>query len=171
MDQTVLILHVIFATILVGPQVLLFFAVTPATWVVEDHDLRTLLVRVIARRFAVMSVISLVALLLTGLYQLAAVTPDPIVEDMLDYRFGPIMVAKTVLVIVLVGLILVHGFVFARRVARVTERVKAGELASGELDRARRNSLIFSGLIMLVSFAVVALGVVLADHEYSYVLR
>ena len=55
--------------------------------------------------------------------------------------------------------------------ARVTERVKAGELASGELDRARRNSLIFSGLIMLVSFAVVALGVVLADHEYSYVLR
>ena len=171
MDQTALILHVIFATILVGPQVLLFFAVTPASWVIEDHDLRTLVVRVIARRFAVMSGIALVALLVTGLYQLTAITPDPIVENMLDYRFGPLIVAKIVLVVVLVGLILLHGFVFAQRVAQVTEGVKSGERESWELDRARRNSLIFSGLIMLVSFVVLGLGVVLADHEYSYVLR
>ena len=171
MDQTTLIVHVIFATILVGPQVLLFFAVTPASWVIEDHDLRAVVVRVIARRFAVMSVISLVVLLVTGLYQLLAVTPESIRDNMLDYRFGPIIIAKTVLVIVLVQLILVHGFVFARRVARVTEGVKSGELEEWEIDRARTNSLIFSALIMLVSFVVLALGVMLSNHEYSYVLR
>ena len=55
--------------------------------------------------------------------------------------------------------------------ARVTEGVKSGDLEGWELDRVRRNSLILSGLIMLVSFVVLALGVVLADHEYSYVLR
>ncbi len=171
MNQTVLILHVVFATILVGPQVLLFFAVTPASWVIEDHALRTRVVRVIARRFAVMSVIALLVLLVTGLYQLTSITPEPIARNMLDYRFGPIMIWKTVLVVVLVGLILVHGFVFARRVALVTEAVTAGELEGWALDRARRNSLIFSALIMLVSFIVLALGVMLADHEYSYALR
>ena len=171
MDQTVLIVHVVFAAILVGPQVLLFFAVTPASWMIEDHDLRTVVVRVIARRFAVIAVFALVMLLVTGLYQLSVITPGPIVEDMLDYRVGPIIVAKIALLVVLVGLLMVHSSVFAQRVALVTEGVKSGELEGWEFDRVRRNSLILSGLIMLVSFVVLALGVVLANHEYSYVLR
>ena len=60
----------------------MFLAVTPASWLIGDDELRSQVVRVIARRFAVLSVVALVGLLLTGLYQLYNVTPDVIREDM-----------------------------------------------------------------------------------------
>ena len=82
MNELSLVLHVFFVTVLVGPQVLLFLAVTPATWAIEDHDMRTLVLRVIGRRYALLTVIALVALLVTGLYQMYNVTPDPIREEM-----------------------------------------------------------------------------------------
>ena len=69
MDTISLGLHVFFASILVGPQVLLFLAVVPATWLIEDEGLRRSVTRVVTRRFGVLSGISLVGLLATGLYQ------------------------------------------------------------------------------------------------------
>jgi hypothetical protein len=39
----------------------------PASWLIEDDDLRSTVVRVIARRFAALTVLALVGLLATGL--------------------------------------------------------------------------------------------------------
>ena len=169
MNELSLIIHVSLAAILVGPQLLMFLAVTPASWLIGDHELRSQVVRVIARRFAVLSVVALVGLLLTWLYQLYNVTPDVIREDMTTYRFGIIFMVKMTLFLLLVAMIAFHGAVLARRMAAVTEEVKAGRAEAAALEGARRNSLLFSGVMVLVSFAILALGVLLGNMQYSYV--
>ncbi len=170
MNELSLIIHVSLAAVLVGPQLLMFLAVTPASWLIGDHELRTQVVRVIARRFAVLSVVALVGLLLTGLYQLYNVTPDTVREEMTDYRFGIIFMIKMTLFVLLIAMIAFHAAVLARRMGRVTEELRAGRADPAELEGARRNSLLFSGLMVLVSFAILALGVLLGNMQYSYVL-
>jgi uncharacterized membrane protein len=164
-----LIVHVLLATILVGPQILMFFAVAPASWLIEDDELRQRVVRVIARRFATLTMIALVGLLITGLIQFYddAVVPPAIQESMTDYRWGQIFMWKMTLFVVLIGMIAFHAMVLARRIGRVTEEVKAGRLERWELERARRNSLVFSGLMILVSVGILALGVLLAYYPYA----
>jgi uncharacterized membrane protein len=164
-----LIIHVLLASVLVGPQILMFYAVTPGSWLIEDDDLRTQVVRVIARRFATLTVIALAGLLITGLIQLYSetVVPPDIRESMTDYRWGRIFMTKMTLVVVLVGMIAFHALVLAKRIGHITEEVKAGRLDRWELERARRNSLLFSGLMILVSVAILALGVTLAYYPYA----
>ena len=169
MNELSLIIHVSLAAILVGPQLLMFLAVTPASWLIGDHELRTQVVRVIARRFAVLSVFALIGLLLTGLYQLYNVTPDVIREDMTDYRFGVIFMIKMTLFLVLIAMIAFHAAVLARRMARVTDELRAGRAEAADLEGARRNSMLFSGLMVLVSFAILAMGVLLGNPQYAYV--
>ena len=169
MNELSLVIHVSLAAILVGPQLLMFLAVAPASWLIGDHELRTQVVRVIARRFAVLSVVALVGLLLTGLYQLYNVTPDAVREDMTTYRFGMIFMAKMTLFVVLIVMIAVHGAVLGRRMAAVTEAVQSGSAEPGALEGARRNSMLFSGVMVLVSFAILALGVLLGNPQFSYV--
>lgn len=164
-----LVLHVLFATILVGPQILMFFAVAPASWLIEDDDLRTTIVRVIARRFATLSILALVGLLVTGLVQFYSdsIVPPSIQEDMNGYRWGGLFMLKMTFFVTLIAMIAFHAAVLARRIGRVTEEVKAGRVERWELERARRNSLLFSGLMILVSVAILALGVLLAYPPYA----
>ena len=169
MGQVSLIIHVLLASVLVGPQILMFLAVAPASWLIEEDELRQRVVRVIAGRFAALTVIALVGLVATGLFQFYddAVVPPSIQESMNDYRWGQIFMLKMTLVVVLVGMIAFHGAVLARRIGRVTEEVKAGRLERWELERARRNSLLFSGLMILVSVAILALGVSPAYYPFA----
>ena len=169
MNELSLIIHVSLAAILVGPQLLMFLAVAPASWLIADHELRTQVVRVIARRFAVLSVVALIGLLITGLYQFYNVTPDFVTDDITAYRFGIVFMIKMTLFVVLIAMIAFHGAVLARRMAAVTEDVKAGRADAATLEGTRRNSLLFSGLMVLVSFALLALGVLLGNMQYSYV--
>lgn len=164
-----LVIHVLLAAVLVGPQILMFLAVAPASWLIEDHDLRSSVVRVIARRFAVLSVVALVGLLITGLYQFTspAIVPPAIRANINGYRWGGLFMLKMTLFVVLIAMIAFHGAVLARRIGRVTEEVKAGRLEHWELERARRNSLLFSGVMILVSIAILALGVLLAYAPYA----
>jgi putative copper export protein len=164
-----LVIHVILAAVLVGPQVLMFYAVAPASWLIEDDDLRTSVVRVIARRFASLTVVALAGLLITGLWQFytPSVVPPSIQDSMNDYRWGGIFMLKMTLFVILVGMIAFHGAVLARRIGAVTEEVKAGRAERWALERARRNSLVFSGLMVLVSIAILALGVLLAFAPFA----
>src|SRR3979409_1472900 len=99
MDTLSLCLHVLFATILVGPQILLFYAVIPSTWLIEDEGLRRSVTAVVTRRFGMLSGISLLGLLITGLYQFYAgdVVPAGVRDHMMDYRWGLIFSAKMTL--------------------------------------------------------------------------
>ena len=171
MDQFSLILHVTSAAVLVGGMALLTFVVTPSTRLIEDEALRRTLTRVVARRFAMMTMVALVVLLATGLYQLFAVVPEPIREQMNDYRWGPVFSVKMVLFVLLVALIAVHGMYLGPRIARQAELVASGggQEAALRLESLRRNSGRISLVMLLVAAAVLAIGVTLGYHEYSYV--
>lgn len=169
MGEASLVIHATLAALLVGPQILLFFAVTPATWLIEDHALRSSVLRVVTGRFAVLFGIALVGLLVTGIYQLTndSIVPPEIREHMGDYRFGQILAIKIVLVALLVVMVVFHAMVLARRTARATAAVVAGEAETWELERARRNSLMFSGFMILVSLAILGLGVLLSYEPFA----
>ena len=173
MDTLSLCLHVFFAAVLVGPQLLLFYAVIPSTWLIEDEGLRRSITQVVTRRFAMLSGISLVGLIVTGLYQFYSdnIVPPGVREEMMDYRWGLIFSTKMTLLLVLIALTAVHGIVFGRRIRAASEAVERGEIEPGQLESARRGSLIFSTLIMVVSIALLFLGVMLGYSGYSEVPR
>lgn len=169
MDNFSLILHVISAAVLVGGMILLFVAVTPATWLIEDEGLRTQVTRVVTRRFASMTVAALVILLVTGLYQLFSIVPESIRSNMGDYRFGVAFMAKIALAVLLVAGIAVHAMYYGPRIARLADEVAAGdEERAWQLENLRRASLLISLLLLIVGVAVAALGVVLGNHDFSY---
>ena len=171
METLSLALHVLLAAVLVGPQVLLFFAVVPATWLIDDEGVHRAVTRVVTRRFATLTVVSLVGLLVTGLYQFYSIPPEAIREDMMEYRFGMVFAAKMTALTLLIVLIAVHGVVFGRRIRATSEAVERGEADAATLEQARRSSLLFSTLILLVSVAILVMGVTLGHHEYSYQAR
>ncbi len=84
MNTVMLGIHVLLAAVLVGPQVLLFYAVVPSTWLIEDEPLRRAVTRVVTQRFGVLTAVSLVGLLLTGLalYTSDVFVPPDIRTDM-----------------------------------------------------------------------------------------
>ncbi len=169
MDTIVLGIHVLLAAIIVGPQFLLFLAVVPSTWLIEDEGLRRNVTRVVTQRFGMLSGIALAGLVITGIYQLNSSLLDPDVqENMMDYRFGTIFVTKMTLLVVLIMLIAVHGAVFGRRIRAASEAVERGEADTGALEAARRNSLVFSVLILGVSVTILFLGVALGNHNFSF---
>lgn len=170
MDTIMLATHTLLAAIFVGPQVLLFYAVVPSTWLIEDEALRRSVLRVVTSRYATLTVIALFGLLGTGLYLYTSdvFVPPDVRADMMAYRFGPVFTLKMISIVVLVGLITVHGAVFGRRVREASEALERGEGTQGALETARRSSLMFSAVLLLVSIAVFFMGVTLGNHAYSH---
>ncbi len=172
MDTIALIIHVTAAAVLVGPQVLLFVAVVPSTRLIPDEALRREVTKLVTMRFGIISVVALVALLVTGIYQFVSVTPDAITEDINSFRYGRIFFTKMALFVVLVGLLVAHGAIIGPRIGRAADAVAAGEggaEAAAALERQRRRSMWISGALLLVSLAVLFLGVTLGNNQYSYV--
>lgn len=170
MDTLMLATHVLLAAVLVGPQLLLFYAVVPSTWLIEDESLRRNVTRVVTSRFATLTMISLSGLLLSGLYLYSSdvFVPPDIRSNMMAYRFGPVFTLKMISVVVLVALIGVHAAVYGRRVREASEALERGDGSQGALEAARRSSLIFSVFLMLVSIAILFMGVALGNHAYSH---
>lgn len=162
--------HVLFAALLVGGQVLLAFAVIPSTWLIEDEGLRRRVTLVVAHRFTWIVGISLVGLIATGLAQFYTdiFVPPDIRENMMEFHFGRVFMVKMLFVTILVIMIAVHGAVFGQRIARISDAVQAGEMDPGDLEQARRTSLVFSSIMVLVSIVLIFLGASLGNHAYSH---
>jgi uncharacterized membrane protein len=170
-DTISLILHVSAAAVLVGPQVLMFLAVVPSTWLIDDEQLRRQVLGVVARRFGMLAGTAIVVLLATGLYQFYSTVPENVRDDIMAYRWGMVFSVKMAAFTLLVVLIFVHAFVFSRRIARLSDAVIAGEGDPADLERARTQSLLFSLILLVVSIATLWLGVALGHGAYSYVPR
>lgn len=167
MNSIVLALHVLFASMLVGPQILLFLAVVPATWLIPDERLRREVTRVVTQRFAWLASIAIGGLVLTGLYQLSAVVCPDVRDHMMDYRFGAVFGVKMLAFLALLVAIGLHGAIYGRNIRLMSEAVERGEVEPGRLEQARRNSLMFSLFILALSIAVLFMGATLGNHDYS----
>ena len=176
METISLMLHVTAAAVLVGPQLLMFLAVVPATWLIEDDEaLKRGILKVIAGRFGMLAGISIAVLLVTGLYQYYTVVPSHIRESPNEYAFGAIFSVKMLMFTALVGLIYFHAFRYSRNISSLSDQVIAleadpshvkrqeGRELAYELERARQRSFGFSLVILGVSIATLWLGVALGN--------
>ena len=108
--------------------------------------------------------------LVTGLAQFYTdiFVPPDIRENMTEYHFGRVFMVKMLFVTILVIMIAVHGAVFGQRIARISDAVQAGEMDPGDLEQARRTSLVFSSIMVLVSIVLIFLGASLGNHAYAH---
>ena len=167
MDNLSLILHVFAATLIVGPQVLLFFAVVPSTWLIEDEALKRAVTRVVTQRYGMIAGFAMVISLVTGLYQFYNVTPDSITDDMSSFRFGTLFMVKMSLFLLFVILVGVHA-VMGRRIGVLADAVAAGDGDAVALENQRRKSLMLTMLTMVVAIALLSFGVLLGHGDFSY---
>lgn len=176
-----LAIHVTAAAVLVGPQILMFLAVIPATWIIDDNErLRRAITRVVAARFGMLAGIAIVTLLVTGLYQYYVTVPESIRAAPEEFRFGSIFAIKMLMFTLLVILIFVHMYRHGRRIAALSDQVIAAEDdpfsmsadalkdARFELERARQKSFGFSVFILGASLLTLWLGVALGDPAFAW---
>ena len=150
-------IHILAATIWVGPQVFLFVAAVPAVRTIEDLQVRTRVMRVITTRFNYLAWGALTVLVITGIANLYE--HDLEVDQLFDLNFGVVFQVKMTLLIATVALTGLHSFVLGPRVLRMQESaVDAAEIAP-----VRRWSIIVSAVIMLLALGIVFCGALLSS--------
>jgi uncharacterized membrane protein len=164
METISLILHVSAAALLFGPQVLMFFALTPATWFIDDEQLKRNVVSTVARRFGIMSAASILVLVITGIYQIQVFAPS----DLIETTWGSILVVKMIAFVVLMILLMIHTTYFSKKIRMLSDEVINGDEGKvGDLDYLRRQSWLFSFLMLLVTTGTLWLGIALGNHQFS----
>jgi len=176
-----LIIHVTAAAVLVGPQILMFFAVVPATWLIEDDEkLKRAVLKVVAGRFGMLAGVAIVTLLVTGLYQYYTIVPEHVRAAPNDYMFGIIFSIKMLLFVTLIVLIYLHTFRYSKKIATLSDQVIAlesdpssarreeGRRIADDLERARQKSFGFSTFILLASLLTLWFGVALGHESFAW---
>ncbi len=147
--------HILAATIWVGPQVFLFAAVIPAMRTVEDMQARARAMRVLTTRFGYLAWGAMAVLVITGIANLYEHDLD--IEALFDRNFGTIFEIKMTLVILTIVLTALHSFGLGPRVLRLQESV-ADET---QIATVRRLSIIISAVNGLLALAILFLGALL----------
>lgn len=147
--------HILAATIWVGPQVFLFVAVVPAMRTVEDMQARARAMRVLTTRFGYLAWGAMAVLVITGIANLYEHDLDT--EALFDRNFGTIFEIKMTLVILTIVLTALHSFVLGPRVLRLQESV-ADE---AQIARVRRLSIVISSVNGLLALAILFMGALL----------
>lgn len=145
-------IHILAATIWVGPQVFLFMAAVPALRTVEDVQARAKAMRVLTTRFGYLAWGAMAVLVVTGIANLYE--HDLPVDDLFDRNFGIIFQVKMTLVIATVVLTAVHSFIIGPRLLDMQESV-ADE---AQIASTRRASIIISSVNLLLAFGIVFCG-------------
>ena len=150
-------IHILAATIWVGPQVFMFVAAVPAVRTIEDMQVRTRVMRVITKRFNSLAWGALTVLVITGIANLYEEDLD--IDQLFDLNFGVVFQVKMTLLIATVVLTGLHSFVIGPRVLSMQEAaVDADEIAP-----VRRWSIIVSAVNMLIALGLVFCGALLSS--------
>lgn len=142
-------LHILAATILVGPQFFLFVAAIPAIRTIEDARARAKAMRVVTTRFGYLAWGAIVVLVITGIGNLYEIAPVD-VGKINDINYGKIFMVKMTLLIIVVALMALHSLVLGPRQMRMMEE----GASEGDLASARRTSMMISGSTLLLTLAI-----------------
>lgn len=152
LDAVVLWIHLLSAVLLVGGSLFIWLVVLPASSLIaKDESERMQIVEKLARRFGRITNVTLVVLVLSGVYNASCYLPST--GALFDTYLGTLLLVKIVLVVVLVALVYLHGLYFGRKIVRL-----AGERKLEELRKVRNQSRIVSAinlvLMMILVFAI-----------------
>jgi uncharacterized membrane protein len=142
-------LHILAATVWVGPQVFLFAAAVPAVRTIQDVKERARVMRVLTRRFGFLAWGAMAVLVITGIGNMYE--HELSTDYLFDHNWGTIFEVKMTLVIATVVLTALHSFVLGPRLLDMQESV-ADE---AQIASARRVSIIVSGVNALLALAIV----------------
>ncbi len=148
-------IHILAATIWVGPQVFFFVAAVPALRTVEDTQVRARAMRVLTTRYSYLAWGALAVLVITGIANLYEHDLD--VGTLFDLNFGIIFQVKMTLLIATVVLTAVHSFIIGPRLLNMQESV-ADE---AELAPTRRLSIITSSINLALALGILFCGALL----------
>ena len=141
-------LHILAATIWVGPQVFLFVAAVPAIRTVEDLQVRARVMRVLTTRFGWLAWGAMLVLVISGIGNLYEHALS--VDELFELNFGIIFQVKMTLVIATVALTALHSFVIGPRLLSLQEN--AADQA--QVASARRVSIIISAGNLLLALGI-----------------
>lgn len=151
-DAIPLWLHILGATLWVGPQFSLALAGVPAVRAISDDAVRAQALRRLTSRVGMVTGAGLLILILTGIDNIIRRAPD----DLFDLRYGPILVAKLVLVALTLVATVYHAAIIGPRLLRATE---AGDQAA--VRRLRVRSLAASMLTLVLALVILYLATLL----------
>jgi uncharacterized membrane protein len=159
-------IHIVAVTIWLGPQFFLFLVAGPAVRLIEDAKLRSKVMRAVAIRFGWLAWAALAVIVMTGVSNLFQEQSESSIDiSSSDYRYYHLFSLKMVLVGLAVILTAVHSFVIGPRQLALAENPPDDPQRMASL---RRLSMVVSGLVLLLSIAVVYVAALLANHDYSF---
>ncbi len=164
-DGLVLWLHLIGATLWVGPQVFMFVAVIPAVRSVSDGEARYRMLQSVTARFGWLGGGALLLLLLTGIENIRRFAPP----DVFDVRYGYILTAKLTMVGAIVLLTAFHTMVVGPQQLRLQREAldQPGADLASRLRSARMKSMMLSTLTLLLSILVLLAAALLRTRLFS----
>ncbi len=168
---TAIWVHILGIALFVGPQFFLAFAWVPASRQIEDLQVRARAMRTITRRFGYIGGIGLLLIIGAGSYLISdwrdfyAVGGD---VGFTDLRFGVIFIVKMTLLLVMLAVVGAHMLFAGPRQLRLLEARAAGQdVSDEELRRVRMFSMALSITGLLLTLAIMVMGVSLSTTEYS----
>jgi hypothetical protein len=128
-------------------------------------------VRVLTRRFAYLGAVGLLLVVGAGSY-LVLSWPSyyavPWHATFFEVWFGPLFFAKLAIVIVMLLITARHMFVVGpAQIEAMAAQARGQPIAPGDVARARRRSRTLSFAGLLLTFVIMALGVILATARFS----
>jgi putative copper export protein len=159
-------IHLLAATIWVGPQVFLFVAGVPAIRSIEPAAARLRALEIMTKRYSYLAGGALALLVLTGLanadYRLR------LIADPFALRYGWLLLGKVALVGLVIVLTAWHSFSLGPRLLALQRIAAQGSPALERQAYAlRRQSIVVSALILSMSIVILII-VVLLQSGYAY---
>lgn len=152
----VLWIHILAATIFVGPQVFLFAVAMPAIRTIDDVRQRASLTRMITRGFGALAGGALAVLIVTGIFNVVHANDN---HDLDAKRYFITLQIKVTLVVIVLALTAIHGAVFGRRL----EQMRDNGASEDEMANARRLSMYVSAANLTLSIIIVLCAAILGS--------
>ncbi|WBL37210.1 hypothetical protein O0235_06485 [Tepidiforma flava] len=176
MDSTLHIfftwLHLLGIALWVGPQVFLAVAWAPASRQITDLPTRVAAMKTITRRFGYLGGFGLALILIAGTYLIItwrdyyAIPAD---TEFTSLRFGVWFIIKMNVLIVMLAVVALHMFWAGPKQLRLYEAKARGEaIDEAALRRARAVSMTLSLLGLLLTLAIMVMGVMIGTGTWSF---
>lgn len=156
-DTIILWIHLFSAVLFVGGSFFIWFVVVPASYhFAKDESERTQIVGKIAKSFANITNITLVILVITGIYNISWYLPS--YNDLLAFQTleDKVLFTKIILVVALIALIYLHGVYYGRKISRFALKRDVEGLRA-----VRRRSRIISYTNLALMIMILALATML----------